>query len=290
MNHCQVLPPLCPFQVETAVVGSQHGPPCGSCGSISTVTMGKEPVIDGFPASPDSIQIPHPHLQVPSAYDNPQQITVLTRCGLPRNPRGLAWHQNSSAICLHRMRLMIEASTLAISNSTLPHALAGECKHIMPNTYRGWTGHYQITQWELRKYMQLLFELATVRRQIWGNDHLSCGFGLWRSHLASKWKSGQGKVGLVGCSHRFFHVNFGPPGAQKFDLYRIYCLKWGRNNLLVQECMRVCILVYSHVLTGSCSRTVYNEWPTCTNIFETITSCIIIGTMDLHDPSILEVC
>ena len=33
-------------------------------------------------------------------------------------------------------------------------------------------------------------------RQIWGNDHLSCGFGLQRSHLALNWKSGQGKVGF----------------------------------------------------------------------------------------------
>ena len=36
--------------------------------------------------------------------------------------------------------------------------------------------------WE--KICNCLFELATVRRQIWGNYHLSCGFGLRRSHLA----------------------------------------------------------------------------------------------------------
>ena len=27
------------------------------------------------------------------------------------------------------------------SNSTLLNALTGKCKHLMPNTHRGWTGH-----------------------------------------------------------------------------------------------------------------------------------------------------
>ena len=65
------------------VVGSQQWL---LCGSIGMVTKGQEPVIDGFPASPDSIQIPHP-CQGPSTYeanllDHPEQSMVLTRCGL----------------------------------------------------------------------------------------------------------------------------------------------------------------------------------------------------------------
>ena len=53
------------------------------------------------------------------------------------------------------------------------------------------------------------FELTTVRRRIWGNDHLSCGFGLQWSYLALKWKSGQGKVEFrLGATTGTFHVNF----------------------------------------------------------------------------------
>ena len=36
MRHRQVLPLLCPLQAETAVVGSQHGFPCGSIGMVAT--------------------------------------------------------------------------------------------------------------------------------------------------------------------------------------------------------------------------------------------------------------
>ena len=45
------------LQAETLVVGSQQA---FCCGSIGTATMGKESVVDGFPAIPHYIQIPHP--------------------------------------------------------------------------------------------------------------------------------------------------------------------------------------------------------------------------------------
>ena len=54
MGHCQVLPPLCSFQVETAVVGSQQGLPCWP---IGVVTAEQELVVNGFTASRHSIQI-----------------------------------------------------------------------------------------------------------------------------------------------------------------------------------------------------------------------------------------
>ena len=41
--------------------------------------------------------------------------------------------------------------------------------------------------WE--KLCNCWYELATVQRHIWGNDHVSCGFGLWRSQLVLQWKS-----------------------------------------------------------------------------------------------------
>ena len=97
MDHCQVLPPWCPLQAETAVVDSQQGLPCRSKGMV---TAGQEPDVDCFLVSPHSIQIPHPCLQATSTYeaipsDHPEQSKVLTRCDLQRSPRGLAWHQSS---------------------------------------------------------------------------------------------------------------------------------------------------------------------------------------------------
>ena len=204
MDHCQVLPPLRPLQEETAVVGCQQGLPCWS---ICKVTTGQEAVVDGFLASPHLISIPRPRRQGPSTYeeilsDHPRQSDVLTRCGLPRSPRGHACHQSSTG------RMPPEdvvdgrtSQTHATSNITLPHALTGKCKHFMTNTYRGWTGHYYNNHWELRKICNCWFELATVWKNIWGNDHLSSTFGLRRCHLALK--SGKARSDFVGSSHRY---------------------------------------------------------------------------------------
>ena len=54
MGHCQVLLPLCSLQAETAVVGSEQGLPCGS---ISMVTTGQKPEVDGCPVRPHFLQI-----------------------------------------------------------------------------------------------------------------------------------------------------------------------------------------------------------------------------------------
>ena len=119
IGHCQVLSALCPFQAETAVIGSQKDLPCGS---IGTVTTGREPVVDGFLANPHSMQ-------------------------------------NSSSAPSHLWSDPVDGSTSqthATSNSTLPHELTGKCKDFTPKAYRGWTGHYQNNQWDLRKNMQLL--------------------------------------------------------------------------------------------------------------------------------------
>ena len=68
--------------------------------------------------------------------------------------------------------------------------------------------------WE--KLCNCLLELATVLRQIWGNDHLICSFGLGQPHLALEWKSGQGKARFHwGAVTVTFRVNFSPLEAQK---------------------------------------------------------------------------
>ena len=143
MGLCRVLPHLCPLPAETVVVGGQQWLPCGYIGTVST---GQEPVIDGFPASPYSIQIPYPCHQGPGTYvvileDHSQQSTVLTRRGLPRSPSWLAWHQSSSGDMPPEDAVDGSMSqTHATRNSTLPHALLGKCKHFLPNTYRGGRG------------------------------------------------------------------------------------------------------------------------------------------------------
>ena len=88
---------LCAPLAGTVVVGSQGLP----CGSIGTVTMEQELVVDCFPSSHHSTQIPHPFCQGPRTYeaillDHPQQSMALTKCGLPRSPRELARHQSFS--------------------------------------------------------------------------------------------------------------------------------------------------------------------------------------------------
>ena len=115
-GHCQVLPPLCPLQAEKVVVGSQQRL---SCGSIGTVTTGQEPVVDGFPASPHSIQIPYPCHQGPSLLEHPGQIAVLTRFRLPRSPLGLVWYLSASGsmpLGLYSLRRRLISKGIPILN------------------------------------------------------------------------------------------------------------------------------------------------------------------------------
>ena len=135
MGHCQVPPPLRPLQAETTVVGSQQGL---RCGSICPVTTGQESVVNRCATSPHSVQIYHLRRQGPSTQetilsDHPQQCTVLPRC------------------CL-------SSQTHTGSNSTLLNALTGKCKHLMPNTHRGWTRHCLNNQKNFWKNMQILIQ------------------------------------------------------------------------------------------------------------------------------------
>ena len=75
-------------------------------------------------------------------------------------------------------------------------------------------------------------------RLIWGNDHLYCGFGARRSHLALHWMSAQGSVRFrCGTITGPYHANFSQVETQKFDPHWFYCLQWGCNNLFCQECI-----------------------------------------------------
>ena len=158
---CQVPPPLRPLQVETTVVGSQQGL---RCGSICPVTTGQESVVNRCATSPHSVQISHPRRQGPSTQepilsDHPQQCTVLPRCCLSGSPWRLAWHQKSSGSM--PFEYAVDGSTSQThtgSDSTLLNALTGKCKHLIPNTHRGWTGHCSNNQKNVWKDMQILIQ------------------------------------------------------------------------------------------------------------------------------------
>ena len=164
VGHCQVPPPLHPLQAETMVVGSQQGL---CCGFICPVTTGQESVVNCCATSPYSVQISHPCRQGPSTqetilWDHPQQYTVLLRCCLLGSPWRLAWHQKSSGSMPFGYAVDGSASqTHTGSNSTLLNALTGKCKHLMPTTHRGWTGHCSNNQKKiLKKYANIDSKLS----------------------------------------------------------------------------------------------------------------------------------
>ena len=203
VRHCQDPPPLRPLQAETTVVGSQQGL---HCGSICPVTTGQETVVTRCATSPYSVQISHPRRQGPSTQetillDHPQQCTVLPRCCLSGSPWRLAWHQRTSGSM--PLEYGVDGSTSQThtgSNSTLLNALTGKCKHLIPNTHRG--------------------------------------FGARQSHLTLHWMSAQGSVGYSwGTITGPYHANFSQVETQNFDPNWFYCLQWGCSNLFCQECI-----------------------------------------------------
>ena len=135
-GHCQVLPPLHPLQAETA------NPRWQSTGAfLWAYRHGNHGTKTRcFPDRPHSIQILHRRRQSPSTYEailsgHPQQSMILTRCGLPRSPGGLAWHQSSSGSMPPEDVVDRSTSqTHATSNNTLLHALTGKCHDFMPDT------------------------------------------------------------------------------------------------------------------------------------------------------------
>ena len=72
-------------------------------------------------------------------------------------PEDLSGTKDPVAACLLSMRLTV-ARVKNSSNSTLLNALTGKCKHLMPNTHKGWTGHYSNNQKNFWKNMQILIQ------------------------------------------------------------------------------------------------------------------------------------
>ena len=189
-GHCQVLLPPCPLEAEIAGVASQQGLPCGP---IGTVTTGQKPVVDGFPDRPHSIQIPH-WRQSPSTYEailsgHPQQSMILTRCGLPRSPRGLGWCQSSNGSMPSEDVVDRSTSqTHATSNNTLPHALTGKCNDFMSDTYRGWLKQSV----KIENNMQVLIRTCHSAKANLGKCPPKLQF--WNSTIPRHWSESSAKV------------------------------------------------------------------------------------------------
>ena len=141
-----------------------------------------------------------------------------------KETRGLDWHQSSSgSMPLEDVVDSSTSQTHATSNSTLRMSswASATTSCLMPIGVGRGIIRTISENWE--KIYSCWFQLATVRRQIWENDHLSCVFGLRRYHLALEWKSGHGKVGFrLGAVTSVFHVNFSQLEAQKLHPYRFF--------------------------------------------------------------------
>ena len=92
-----------------------------------------------------------PHQKEDNAFQTPHKLCVPT--GSVSSP--------PEACVLLIQRDAVDGSTSQThtgSNSTLHNALTGKCKHLMPNTHRGWTGYCSNNQKNFWKNMQILIQ------------------------------------------------------------------------------------------------------------------------------------
>ena len=182
--------------------------------------MGQELVVDGFPTSPHSIQIPHPHRQSLSTYeailwDHPQQKHALDdvwsseeslwTCLAPK----FQWQHASRGHVL--MAAWVRPTRPAIALCPIPSLASASTPCPIPIVEGGGIISAINAYW---KNMQLLFDLATVWSQIWGNDNLSCGLEFdnrtWHWSLAKVWSDvivEQSQLHFMSISAHWKHKN-----------------------------------------------------------------------------------
>ena len=165
-----------------------------------------------------------------------KRMEGMPRCCLSGSPWRLAWHQKSSGSM--PFEYAVDGSTSQThtgSNSTLLNALTGKCKHLMPNTHRGWTGHCSNSRKNFWKNMQILIQSChSVKIDLGERPPI-----LWfrsSTFLTLHWMSAQGSVGFRWWTITGpYHANFSQVETQKFDPRWFYCLK---KKLFCQECSR----------------------------------------------------
>ena len=166
MGYCQALPPLCPLHEGKAVVGIQQGflwvCSHGNHDTRASCWCFFWPNSSSVPWRPEHLW------SNPVVPSSTKQCTLLIRYGFPRSPIDLPGTEVPVAACLLRVWLtvVLVRPMQPINNNTLPHRVMGKCKYFMLiNRGTGWAIIRTISDnWE--KHMQLLFKLATVRRQI----------------------------------------------------------------------------------------------------------------------------
>ena len=158
------------------------------------------------------------------------------------SPWRLAWHQRSSGSM--PFEYAVDGSTSQThtgSNSTLHNALKGKCKHLMPNTHKGRTGHCSNNQKNLvKKYANIDSKLSQCEDWLGGTTTYTvvselddptwpCIECLPKVVSFFRWGTITGP----------YHANFSQVETQKFDPHWFYCLQWGCNNLFCQECINL---------------------------------------------------
>ena len=108
INHCQFLPPLCPLQAETVVVGSQQGLPWVS---IGTVTMGQERLSMFFRQSSFHINFSSAPPKLEYLWSDPVRPSstkhALDEAWLSGEPVDLPGTKFPMAACLWNLRLTV---------------------------------------------------------------------------------------------------------------------------------------------------------------------------------------
>ena len=149
MDHCQVLPLLCAskwrrrWSTGASLWVYRHG---NHGTRASRWWFCRQP---SFHTNSSSVPSRPKHLWS-DPVRHPEQSTVLMRCGLLRSPHPWTCLSQSSSGSMPPEDALdgSTSQTHETSNSTLPYAFIGKCRHFMPNTYRDWTGHYSNNNWE----------------------------------------------------------------------------------------------------------------------------------------------
>ena len=122
------------------------------------------------------------------------------------------------------------------SNSTLLNALTGKCKHLMPNTHRGWTGHYSNNQKNFWKNMQILIQSCHSVKIGLGERPPILWFRSPTIPLDLALNVCQGSVGFRwGTITGPYHANFSQVETQKCDPHWFYCLQWGVTTFFAKS-------------------------------------------------------
>ena len=261
LGHCQVPPPLRPFQAETTVVGSQQGL---SCGSICPVTTGEESVVNRCATSPHCVQISHPRRQG-RALKKRSCRTILSNAQSCRGvvfrgaPEDLPGTKDLVAACLLSMRLTVArvkptraaiAPVCSVGAFCKTRASANTSCLIPIGVGRGIVRTIRNTLEKICKYwfkvVTVWFGGTTTYSMVSELDDPTWPCIECLPKVVSDFVGEQSRVHIMPISAKWKHKSSIHIGFIVFQ--------WGCNNLFCQECMSirtVCIKALSSSIHGS---------------------------------------